>query len=207
MNETTTYNSRQVITFGKTSKAYGGLSNMAPNFAVHVSGINFFTVEHLYQACKFPLFPNIQEEIINERSPITAKQISRKYDAFVRQDWNEIRVAVMQWVLEIKLSQNWEVFSQLLLSTENKPIVEYTTKDKIWGATPEGNTLVGQNVLGKLLTNLRDQKVMDKYREACVDAPRAISAFLLFNNEIGITCIDDLLAEYAIEDENTYELQ
>jgi ribA/ribD-fused uncharacterized protein len=207
MQQTTLYNPAQVITFRKTSEAFGGLSNMAPNFTVQVSGVNFFTVEHLYQVCKFPLFPLIQLEIIKERSPITAKQISRKYDAFVRQDWNEIRVTVMQWVLEIKLSQNWEVFSQLLLSTENKPIVEYTTKDKIWGATPEGNTLVGQNVLGKLLTNLRDQKVINKNREACVDAPRAISAFLLFNNEIGTTCIDDLLAEYAIEDEHTYELQ
>jgi ribA/ribD-fused uncharacterized protein len=143
----TVYNTNDAIVFHKTTEAFGGISNMAPNYIVQVNSINFFTVEHLYQACKFPLFTNIQEEIIAERSPITAKQISRKYANYVRQDWEYIRFEVMQWVLEIKLSQNWEKFGSLLLSTEDKDIVEYTLKDRVWGAKPEGDKLVGKNVI------------------------------------------------------------
>jgi ribA/ribD-fused uncharacterized protein len=196
----TEYKAEKSVVFHKTTDVYGGLSNMAPNYIVQVNSINFFTVEHLYQACKFPLHPNIQEQIINERSPITAKQVSRKYQHLVRQDWDSIRFEVMQWVLEIKLSQNWEKFSSLLLSTLNKDIVEYTLKDKVWGAKPEGEYLVGQNVLGKLLSSLRDNNVKNKNRQHCIEAPN-ITNLLLYGNAVEITCVDGLFEDYRIDEE------
>jgi ribA/ribD-fused uncharacterized protein len=200
MHHQSTYNIHNSIVFHKTTDAFGGLSNMAPNYIVQVNSVIFFTVEHLYQACKFPLFPNIQAEIIEERSPITAKQISRKYQQFVRQDWESIRFQVMQWVLEIKLSQNWEKFGKLLQNTQDKNIVEYTLKDKVWGAKPEGDKLIGQNVLGKLLFQLRDTKVINQSHQHCVESP-FINAFLLFEHKIETTCVESLLEDYALEEE------
>ncbi len=202
------YKKSDVVVFHKTNESFGGLSNMAPNYIVQVNSINFFTVEHLYQACKFPLFPNIQEEIIGERSPITAKQISRKYGNYARQDWEVIRFDVMQWVLEIKLSQNWKKFSELLLSTMEKDIVEYTLRDKVWGAKPEGDNLIGQNILGKMLSNLRDNKVRNKEHEHCVESP-FIDAFLLYGNSVETTCVESLFEDYSFEksiDVNAFDL-
>jgi ribA/ribD-fused uncharacterized protein len=197
LNNITTYNIKDVVVFHKTAEAFGGLSNMAPNYIVQVNSINFFTIEHLYQACKFPLFPNVQEEIINERSPITCKQISRKYNHLVRQDWVDIQVSVMEWALQIKLSQNWDKFSSLLLSTSDKPIVEYTMKDKIWGAKPEGTILVGKNILGKLLTKLRDYYVPMQH-QPCVQSP-AITALILYNHVVETACVEPLLQEFYLE--------
>jgi ribA/ribD-fused uncharacterized protein len=171
---------------------------MAPNYIVQVNNINFFTIEHLYQASKFPLFPKIQEEIINERSPITCKQISRKYNSFVRQDWNEIRIDVMNWALQIKLSQNWKHFGRLLESTGDKDIVEYTLKDKIWGAKPEGNMLSGQNILGKLLVNLRNLYLQDNNDPLyCIDPPN-ITGFILLGHEVELTCVEPLFEEFSL---------
>ena len=58
--------------------------------------------------------------------------------------------------LRVKLAQNWDGFSKLLLDTGDRPIVEHSRTDDFWGARPVDNrTLVGMNVLGRLLMELR----------------------------------------------------
>lgn len=194
------YNITDVVSFQKTKEKFGGLSNMAGGYSVNINDVIIPTVEHLYQACKFPLFPNIQEEIIAENSPITAKMISRKYNKFVRQDWDDIRIKVMRWVLNIKLSQNWEKFSELLLSTENRPIVELSYRDKIWGAVESGDKFIGVNALGRLLMELRDKYAKHGYDSRCIDPP-AIVGFMLYGHEIGIVCDDAHKEEFLISKE------
>lgn len=98
-----TYNSSEVIAFKSTKEEFGGLSNMAPGYSIRVNDVIIPSAEALYQACRFPLFPHIQEEIINQNSPMTAKMVSRKYTTHTRQDWEEIKYAVMYWVLKVKL--------------------------------------------------------------------------------------------------------
>jgi hypothetical protein len=64
----------------------------------------------------------------------------------------------MKWCLRVKLVHNWRKFSDLLLSTGDRPIVEDSRKDGYWGARPQENdTLNGQNVLGRLLMDLREK--------------------------------------------------
>src|SRR5688500_646897 len=125
------YNINEVVSFRKTKEAFGGLSNMASGYGLNVNGIIIPTAEHLYQACRFPNHPELQESIIHEASPMNAKLISRKNTELTREDWNKVRVKIMKWCLEIKLSQNWEKFSTLLLETGDKAIVEFTKKDKM----------------------------------------------------------------------------
>lgn len=194
MLEVREYNIDSVITFRKTNEEFGGLSNMASGFSLNINGIIIPSAEHLYQACRYPMNPEIQHKIISQRSPMTAKMISKKYYHLSRPDWDNVRIKVMRWVLEIKLSQNWSSFGQLLLRTGNLPIVEYSYKDKIWGAVKsQDNKLVGVNALGRLLMEARDKYVKPNIYLKCVE-PIPISVFLLYNNEIETAC-DDLYRE------------
>lgn len=70
---------------------------------------------------------------------------------------DEVRVRIMRWCIRVKLAQNWERFGGLLAETANRPIVEESRKDDFWGAIPgPDGRLVGRNVLGRLLMELRD---------------------------------------------------
>lgn len=192
----------EVVTFRSTKAEFGGLSNMASGYSINVNGIIIPSTEHLYQACRYPLFPKIQEEIINQDSPMTAKMISKKYNKNTRQDWENSRIKIMRWCLEIKLSQNWEKFSAILKGTGNKPIVEVSPTDKIWAAVKEGDKLVGMNALGRLLMELRNKYVHTNQHQICVQ-PLPIVGFLLFGNPIEEVCHQSFEEElqYAFESE------
>lgn len=151
------YERDQVVSFRKTTEDFGGLSNMAPGYPIHLLGFRIRTSEALYQACRFPHLPQVQRMIIEETSPMTAKMRSKPYRDNSRPDWEEVRVKVMRWCLRAKLLHNWGTFSKLLLATGDRPIVEDSRKDDYWGAkVGEDNLLAGRNVLGRLLMELRE---------------------------------------------------
>lgn len=151
------YKKGECITFKSTKGHYGALSNMAPNYPLFINGVQLKTSEALYQALRFPDYPEIQVEIIKLPSPISAKKFARKHIHKTRTDWNKHRFKIMKMCLEIKLFQNYNIFSKVLLATKNLPIVEYTDKDKIWGATLEDDLYIGTNALGRLLMELREK--------------------------------------------------
>ena len=152
------YSRAEVIPFRSTKEKFGGLSNMAPGFPLLVNGITIRTSEALYQACRFPHMPEIQRMIIGEKSPMTAKMVSKPHREQSRSDWQSVRVKIMRWCLRLKLAQNWQTFGELLYSSGDLPIVEDSRKDDFWGAKADENgNLVGQNILGRLLMELRDQ--------------------------------------------------
>ena len=131
---------------------------MAAGFPFEVNGVRIPSSEALYQACRFPHMPEVQRLIISQRSPMTAKMRSKPHRKNSRSDWNQVRVPVMRWCLRVKLAQNWQKFAELLLTTEERPIVEESGKNDFWGAKPlENGTLVGRNVLGRLLMELREE--------------------------------------------------
>lgn len=88
---------------------------------------------------------------------MTAKDISRKYNQLTRPDWENRRVQIMRWALNGKLLYNWKTFGELLDSTGERYIVEYSPKDTFWGAAKDGGTYSGVNALGRLLMQLRQQ--------------------------------------------------
>lgn len=150
------YKKNECITFKSTKGKNGALSNMAPGFPIVIDGQIIRTAEALYQSLRFPYHPEIQREIINYPSPISAKKFGRKHIDKSRPDWNTYRFKIMKFCIELKLFQNMDKFSKALLETNNLPIVEYTDKDKVWGATDEGDYYVGTNALGRLLMELRE---------------------------------------------------
>ena len=92
----------------------------------------------------------------------------------------------MKWALEVKLIQNYDSFSEILLSTNDKAIVEYSARDNIWGAAfnKDNNTFIGINALGRLLMQLREDIKMGKINNNSIILSPNISAFLLFGNRI-----------------------
>ncbi|QYH40556.1 NADAR family protein [Algoriphagus sp. NBT04N3] len=182
------YQPSEVVAFSSTKGEFGGLSNMSPGFSIRVNDVIIPTAEALYQVCRYPLFPEIQQEIIEQHSPMTAKMISRKYLAKTRQDWESIKYDVMYWVLQVKLSQNYEKFSKVLIDTGNRPIVEVSKKDKDWAAMRnQDKTLRGKNALGRLLMKLREEYVLNQNPISCVP-PLTITGFLLYGSAIETVC-------------------
>lgn len=185
------YNIGEVITFSKTNEAFGELSNMSSKFPLFVNDIVIPSSEALYQAMRYSLFPKAQNEIILQASPMTAKMISKKYNQYSRQDWELIKLKVMRWVMEIKLSQHWIKLAPILEETGNRAIVELSHKDQFWGAKNLGNgQLQGKNALGRLWMDLREKHVLTKNKIECVP-PLAIAGFRLYDHDIDVTCDED----------------
>lgn len=178
---------------------------MAAGFPLKVNGIPIRTSEALYQACRFPHLPEVQQLIIEQVSPMAAKMKSKPHRENSRPDWDRVRVDIMRWCLHVKLMQNWEKFSALLLETGEHPIVEKSRKDAFWGAKMiDERTLVGINVLGNLLMELREVvKNNDRDLSLRVE-PLAIPDFLLMGQPIGLVFAGELKqkkqAEYIVQE-------
>ncbi|WP_296697117.1 DUF1156 domain-containing protein [Thiocapsa sp. UBA6158] len=184
-NRLRTYDRTTAVVFLKTKEAFGGLSNMAGGYPLRVNGVRILTSEALYQACRFPHLPHVQKLIIEQNSPMTAKMKGKPYRSDSRPDWDAARVKIMRWCLRAKLIQNFAEFSRLLLATHDRPIVEESRKDDFWGAKPiDAKVLVGQNVLGRLLMELREE-LRDGDRWPAQELPPLdLPEFLLFGRPI-----------------------
>lgn len=185
------YNKSDVVVIFKTKEKFGGLSNMAAGYPLQINGINIPTSEALYQACRFPHLPSVQREIVGQYSPMIAKKKVQEFKSQTRSDWDDIRFKIMRWCLRVKLAQNYETFGMLLQSTKEAQIVEQSYKDAYWGANPDPinkNHLIGQNVLGRLLMELREHLITDTAKQLKKVPPLKIVDFSLFGN--AITTID-----------------
>lgn len=196
-----TYSIQDSCIFKKNREAFGDLSNMAP-FKINVNNVVVKTSEALYQACKFTDYPDIQLKIIDEKSPMTAKMVSRAYKSMVRSDWEKIKVRVMHWCLRVKIAQHFIRFGITLESTGQKDIVEDSKSDNFWGAIRQNNnTYTGVNALGRLLMELRDKYISyKKYELLFVPKPDIINFKL--NNDY----IDDIDERYNFIRELTYDI-
>lgn len=185
--ELRTYQREECVVFHTTRERFGGLSNMAAGFPLHVNDVHFRTSETLYQVCRFPHRPDVQQYIINEPSPMIAKRKSKPYRDETRPDWNLVRHKIMRWSLRVKLAQHYVDFGELLLSTGDRHIVEQSSKDNFWGAFVKPNgVLVGQNVLGRLLMELRERLQSDTKQSLKVVEPLALDDFFLLGKPIEI---------------------
>ena len=180
-----TYDRATSVVFLKTDAPFGGLSNMAGGYPLQIQGVQILTSEALYQACRFPHLPEVQQLIIGQTSPMTAKMKSKPYRKDSRPDWDHARVKVMRWCLRVKLAQNWATFSELLLRTADRPIVAESRKDDFWCAKPvDEQTLVGMNVLGRLLMELREAVKASGHEAFMHVEPLGIPDFVLFGRPI-----------------------
>jgi len=182
------YHKENSCIFKKNNDKFGDLSNMATGFPLRVNGIDIRTTEALYQACKFPHLPDIQQKIIEQKSPMLVKMISNTNKKKSRDDWENIRLKVMKWCINVKLAQNFVSFGASLHETGLKNIVENSAKDNFWGAIPNEDETIftGKNALGRLLMDLRQAFYSkDNYSLLYVEPPQ-IDNFLLYHEPIEI---------------------
>ena len=152
------YNRDEVCPFRFTREAWGEFSNFAPLAAPIAAGPwTFATSEHLYQAAKFAAAPAVQQRIACAPTAREAAAIGRGTAEGLNPDWNAQRVNAMRWVLRMKREANAAWIHAALARSGDRPIVEVSTRDPWWGAKPAGDTYRGENVLGRLWMELRQQ--------------------------------------------------
>lgn len=189
------YDQRHDALFTKVDERWGAFSNMASGYKIRLADEQWLTSEALYQACRFPHHPDVQRTILSERSPMAAKMKSKPHrNTCTRPDWNEQRTNIMRWCLRLKLAQNWQLFSRMLIDSRDRQIIEVTNKrntkpdDLFWGtrrlpADPD-HQLEGHNTMGVLLMELREEILQESIKKTDTVEPPAIPDFLLLGNPV-----------------------
>lgn len=118
-----------------------------------LDGNEWPTVEHYYQAMKFPEFPAFQEEIRQAPTASAAAKLGKKKDPSkpIRVDWKEQRELIMRKGIFAKFDQN-PPLKKLILDTYPRPLIFADANDAFWGY---GQTQQGQNKLGQTLMEYR----------------------------------------------------
>ena len=124
------------------------------SFKVEWNGYLFSSVEEAYQAASFMgSDEELVEKIKKSHSADEAQRIAYANRDKRREDWDDVKVSIMEELLRLKIEQNPYV-KKKLLQTEDYMIVEDSPKDDFWGWGPNRN---GQNNLGKLWMKLREE--------------------------------------------------
>ena len=109
---------------------------------------------------KYPEDRNKQMAILQQWSPKEAAELGREssWQPAMRSDWDEVRHAIMDWVVRYKWLSYQLLINRNLDTTAGRPIVEVSPVDAYWGAIPQPNgELVGANVLGKIWMQVRKE--------------------------------------------------
>jgi N-glycosidase YbiA len=115
--------------------------------------IVFPTSEHAYHWEKFPHAPEIRQSIIYARSAHEAFKVAERHVQYRRSDWHDIRTDLMRDILREKAKQH-EYVARKLLQTGDRELIEDSWRDDFWGW---GSAHDGQNMLGKLWMDIRDE--------------------------------------------------
>ena len=108
-------------------------------------------------------------KILAADHPRQHKALGRKVKPFDDATWKRERAAIVRAGNHAKFTQNAELLDQLL-ATKGTTLVEASPYDKIWGiglaaTDPRAKDPAlwrGQNLLGKILTELRDQLLAER---------------------------------------------
>ena len=140
----------ETLEFNSKSASYSELSNFhwAP-FTLEDKIWN--TVEHYFQAQKFPADPNLQERIRAAKTALGAKRLGRTRTAAFRDDWETIKDEVMYTGIKAKFQQN-PALATLLAGTGDAWLIEKAPRDSYWGSGPNG---CGKNKTGHILMRTR----------------------------------------------------
>jgi ribA/ribD-fused uncharacterized protein len=147
------------ISFTKVALPYGWLGNMAP-YPIIYEGKEWRTVEALFQALRFE-DPEIIEAIRNEKSPMGAKMKAKSFkSSYSISPLSQQDIENMKLCLQLKFSQHSDLRNKLLKTGEHTIIEDIGSRrgarHEFWGAYKnEKNEWVGNNLMGKLLMELR----------------------------------------------------
>jgi ribA/ribD-fused uncharacterized protein len=123
------------------------------NFKVLGKEFDFPTSEHAFQSCKC--------STVNQVEPFSCPSLHAGYSfklgrkVTLRQDWEKVKVNLMQDIVLAKFSQNAHL-SQALVQTNDACMIEHTPfkgRDKYWADDCDGT---GLNHLGQCMVRVRN---------------------------------------------------
>lgn len=127
-------------------------------------GLSFENTEQAFMWEKARHFGDMEScsLILSSSTPMEAKGLGRGVKGYVDKEWDKVRYGYMLEVNRQKYLQN-ESFLKILLSTEDKILVECNGKDRVWSCGYYATDLrsldetrwCGRNLLGKVLMELR----------------------------------------------------
>ncbi len=131
------------------------LSNFEP-CEVTFEGVTYPSTEHAYQAAK-TLDPKIRALFL--LPSVTAGKAKRMAKTMkVREDWNDVRVGVMEGLLRQKFAPGTPLALELAALKDHDICEGNYWHDNFWGSCTCAKCAdKGENVLGKLLMKLRDE--------------------------------------------------
>ena len=151
----------------KTAADEWGILGNFGRAAVVVNGVEFSNTEKLFQCMKFTYAPVIQEIYAQNNMSIKMKARKKEYEQYVREDWKKIFLDALKYVLVTKYEQS-EAFRDELERSKGLYIVEDETgrpgckkSADAYGAVLVGDDMVGPNLLGQFLMELRDTGKLD----------------------------------------------
>ena len=141
----------------------GALSQWWPS-EFRTESIRFNCCEQYMMFKKAMLFGDVKTaaEIISETSPKNIQDLGRQVKNFDQYIWDKVKRDIVYKGNYYKFTQN-EKLKEILLSTENKVLVEASPYDKIWGIgrdvdypkVEQKSTWLGTNYLGYELTRVK----------------------------------------------------
>jgi len=150
------------IPFTKTKLPYGWLGNMYPA-PITYNGQIWRTSEALFQALRFEDV-TIREMIRNTKSPMGAKMAAKPKEVKMKRVVEPMSmedIDNMRLCLRIKFDQHSDLREQLLRTGDHIIFEDVsarpTARNKFWGAVNTNGHLDGQNMLGILLMELREE--------------------------------------------------
>ena len=150
------------IWFKGVNEPNGWMGNMAP-YSITYNGKVWLTVEALFQAMRYN-DPLIQEEIRQQKSPMSAKMKAKSHRAnYIIAPMSPQDIANMEACVLLKFQQHPKL-ARLLMATGNHLIYEDATgrnkpNDIFWGAHRDPKNPImpinGQNMMGEILMKVR----------------------------------------------------
>ena len=153
---------KKMIGFTSVKLPHGWMGNMSA-FPIKYGNKIWKTSEALFQALRFD-DEEIIELIRNEKSPMSAKMKAKKHKAkMVLEPHSEQDLENMRMVIDLKLAQHPELARKLLI-TGYAYIYENIGKrnsvsGRFWGAIFKDGEMIGENWLGKILMEKREQLI------------------------------------------------
>ncbi len=132
---------------------------------IDLDGITYNCCEQYMMYKKAKLFcDNITaQKILDEEDPALQQKLGKKVVGFTKEVWNQYKVAIVWQANYLKFTQHDDL-QKRLLETDNHILVEASPYDRIWGvglgaddeAIIDESQWRGENLLGKVLTSVRD---------------------------------------------------
>lgn len=110
--------------------------------------------EQAYQAAKSLGTPSHKEAVNQIKNATEIDAVNLGYRFELNPDWDNSKYSIMKEIMRAKFSNKF--LNDLLLSTKNYKLVNFNPGDEYWGTGASGK---GKNFLGKILMEIRDEKI------------------------------------------------